>query len=168
MGDERDETLNGYDSLIQSFDLEPPDGFSSMDDFNAELNAWLDRVHPATREYLNQSLRGGTQTPDQLFGAGHDAGGEDPRRASTRRSAAISPNMTRRRPASLPVAAGAGLSAMPAPGRHACAIAAFTSTISIPKAGSAPATMSPCPRRWRMPARGRAGSSSANPAWMCR
>jgi hypothetical protein len=42
-----------------------------MDDFNAELNAWLDRVHPATREYLNQSLRGGTQTPDQLFGKGH-------------------------------------------------------------------------------------------------
>ena len=71
MGDERDETLSGYDSLIRTFELEPPDGFSSMDDFNAELNAWLDRVHPATREYLDQSLRGGTQTPDQLFGKGH-------------------------------------------------------------------------------------------------
>jgi tetratricopeptide (TPR) repeat protein len=70
MADERDETLSGYDSLIRSFELEPPEGFSSMDDFNAELNAWLDRVHPATREYLNQSLRGGTQTPDQLFGKG--------------------------------------------------------------------------------------------------
>ena len=71
MGDERDETLSGYDSLIRSFELEPPDGFSSMDDFNAELNGWLDRVHPDTREYLDQSLRGGTQTPDQLFGKGH-------------------------------------------------------------------------------------------------
>jgi tetratricopeptide (TPR) repeat protein len=71
MEDERDETLSGYDSLIRSFELEPPEGFSSMDDFNAELNSWLDRVHPATREYLNQSLRGGTQTPDQLFGKGH-------------------------------------------------------------------------------------------------
>jgi tetratricopeptide (TPR) repeat protein len=71
MADERDETLSGYDSLIRCFELEPPDGFSSMEDFNAELNAWLDRVHPATREYLNQSLRGGTQTPDQLFGKGH-------------------------------------------------------------------------------------------------
>jgi tetratricopeptide (TPR) repeat protein len=71
MADERDETLSGYDSLIRSFELEPPDGFSSMDDFNAELNAWLDRIHPATREYLGQSLRGGTQTPDQLFGKGH-------------------------------------------------------------------------------------------------
>ena len=69
MADERDEQLNGYDTLIQSFELEPPDGFSSMEDFNAELNAWLDSVHPKTREYLNQSLRGGTQTPDQIFGA---------------------------------------------------------------------------------------------------
>ena len=38
---------------------------------DTELNAWLDRVHPATREYLNQSLRGGTQTADLLFGKGH-------------------------------------------------------------------------------------------------
>jgi tetratricopeptide (TPR) repeat protein len=71
MGDERDETLSGYDNLIRTFELEPPDGFDSMDDFNAELNVWLDRVHPATREYLNQSLRGGTQTADLLFGKGH-------------------------------------------------------------------------------------------------
>ncbi len=71
MDDERDEQLNRYDMLIQSFELEAPDGFSSMEDFNAELNAWLDSVHPKTREYLNQSLRGGTQTPDQIFGRGH-------------------------------------------------------------------------------------------------
>jgi tetratricopeptide (TPR) repeat protein len=70
--DERDETLNGYDTLIQSFELEPPAGFSDMESFNAELNAWLDQVHPATREYLGQSLRGGTQTPDQIFGKGHE------------------------------------------------------------------------------------------------
>lgn len=72
LGDERDEALNGYDSLIRIYDLEPPDGFSDMDSFNAELNAWLDRVHPGTKEYLDQSLRGGSQTPDKLFGAGHE------------------------------------------------------------------------------------------------
>ena len=71
MGDERDEALNGYDSLIRSFDLEPPTGFSSMADFNAELGAWLDRRHPPTREYTAQSLRGGNQTRD-IFSAGHD------------------------------------------------------------------------------------------------
>jgi tetratricopeptide (TPR) repeat protein len=72
MDDERDELLNGYGTLIRVFDLEPPEGFSSMADFNAELNAALDGLHPATREYISQSLRGGTQTPAQLFGAGHE------------------------------------------------------------------------------------------------
>jgi len=72
MEDERDDVLNGYDSLIQAFDLEPPDGFATMADFNAALAASLDRLHPQTREYVGQSLRGGTQTPDHLFGAGHD------------------------------------------------------------------------------------------------
>jgi len=72
MGDERDELLNGYDTLIQVFDLEPPEGFSDMAEFNAELDDYLGRLHPGTREYLSQSLRGGTQTPARLFGAGHD------------------------------------------------------------------------------------------------
>ena len=71
MEDERDEILNGYDTLIRAFDLEPPEGFSDMASFNAELNAALDRLHPRTREYINQSLRGGTQTAAHLFGAGH-------------------------------------------------------------------------------------------------
>jgi tetratricopeptide (TPR) repeat protein len=68
--DERDETLNGYDTLVRAIDLEPPDGFSHMNDFNAELDASLDRLHPGKREFLGQSLRGGTQTPASLFGTG--------------------------------------------------------------------------------------------------
>ena len=71
MEDGRDEILNGYDTLIRTFDLEPPEGFSDMASFNAELNAALDRLHPGTREFIGQSLRGGTQTPDNLFGTGH-------------------------------------------------------------------------------------------------
>jgi tetratricopeptide (TPR) repeat protein len=67
----QDESLNGYDSLIRVFDLAPPDGFSSMEDFNAELGAYLERLHPKTDAYLEQSLRGGTQTEGSLFGAGH-------------------------------------------------------------------------------------------------
>ena len=70
-GDEQDEGLNGYDSLIRVFDLEPPDGFSSMESFNAELAAYLEHLHPHTGAYLEQSLRGGTQTEGSLFGAGH-------------------------------------------------------------------------------------------------
>jgi len=69
--DGRDDMLNGYDSLVRSFDLEPPEGFPDMASFNAELNAVLDRLHSRTGEFLGQSLRGGTQTPDNLFGGGH-------------------------------------------------------------------------------------------------
>jgi len=72
MGDERDEELNGYDSLIRIFDLPPPEGFSSMAQFNAKLASCLDRLHPPTREYLAQSLRGGSQTSGGLFGEGYE------------------------------------------------------------------------------------------------
>jgi hypothetical protein len=71
MGDSRDEMLNGYDELIGIFDLEPPDGFSRMKDFNHELNAWLGTMHATVREPLEQSLKGGSQTRGYLFGQGH-------------------------------------------------------------------------------------------------
>jgi tetratricopeptide (TPR) repeat protein len=71
MGDPRDEMLNGYDELIQVFDLEPPEGFSSMEDFNFELNAWLSGLHSHVRAPLEQSLRGGSQTRGPLFGQGN-------------------------------------------------------------------------------------------------
>jgi len=67
--DERDEALSGYDRLVAVIDLPPPEGFSNMADFNAELDAALDRLHPGQREFLGQSLRGGTQTPADLFAA---------------------------------------------------------------------------------------------------
>jgi uncharacterized protein (TIGR02466 family) len=70
MEDGRDEALNGYENLVRIFDLEPPKGFSSMESFNAELNASLDRLHPNSREFISQSLRGGTQTPGHLFPTG--------------------------------------------------------------------------------------------------
>ena len=70
LGDERDEALNRYDSLVQVFDLEAPEGFSSMEDFNAELCAALDKLHPNMRAHLNQTLRSGTQTQGHLFGSG--------------------------------------------------------------------------------------------------
>jgi len=70
MADERDDAINAYDSLVRVFDLEPPPGFSDMESFNEELNASLDRLHPRSRELIDQSLRGGTQTPGHLFPAG--------------------------------------------------------------------------------------------------
>ena len=70
-GDERDEFWNDYDGLIRIFDLEPPAGFSTMKAFNAELAACLKHFHSAPGDSIDQSLRGGTQTTDHLFGAGH-------------------------------------------------------------------------------------------------
>jgi len=72
MGDERDERLNGYDTLIGVFDLEPPEGFSSMTAFNQALNLSLDRMHTTSREPIGQSLRGGSQTRGNIFNEGHD------------------------------------------------------------------------------------------------
>ena len=72
LGDERDEHLNRYDSLVRVFDLEPPAGFSSMEDFNAELVGYLETIHPNPRKYHNQTLRAGTQTTGNLFDGGHD------------------------------------------------------------------------------------------------
>jgi tetratricopeptide (TPR) repeat protein len=70
-GDAREEWLCRYDDFIRVFDLEPPEGFASMSRFNEELNAFLDQYHHQTGEFLNQSLRGGTQTPQDLFDSGH-------------------------------------------------------------------------------------------------
>ena len=72
MGDERDENLNGYDDLIRIFDLEAPEGFSDMTEFNAALNDALTALHTNRREPAEQSLRGGSQTSGPLFGARHD------------------------------------------------------------------------------------------------
>ncbi|HVV27354.1 MAG TPA: tetratricopeptide repeat protein [Rhizomicrobium sp.] len=69
--DGRDETINGYGTLVRSFDLEPPAGFPDMASFNAELDAALGRLHPDTREFIGQSLRGGTQTSGRLFDSRH-------------------------------------------------------------------------------------------------
>ena len=71
LGDERDRLLNGYDRFIQVFDLEAPDGYRDMATFNADLSRSLEELHPATREYLGQSLRGGSQTGNDLFAARH-------------------------------------------------------------------------------------------------
>jgi tetratricopeptide (TPR) repeat protein len=68
-GDAEDEKLNGYDEFVRVFDLEPPTGFADMAAFNVELIAELGKLHPKTGGYLRQSLRGGTQTIDNLLDA---------------------------------------------------------------------------------------------------
>ncbi|HEX4533335.1 MAG TPA: putative 2OG-Fe(II) oxygenase, partial [Rhizomicrobium sp.] len=70
-GDSRDEQLTDYESMIQVFEIEPPQGYSDMESFNRDLNAYLDRLHFDKHAAVDQTLRGGTQTLDDLFGSGH-------------------------------------------------------------------------------------------------
>ncbi len=70
-GDPRAEGLHGFDTLVRACSLEPPEGYADMAAFNAALDAALDPLHREGREFMGQSLRGGTQTHDDLFGAGH-------------------------------------------------------------------------------------------------
>jgi len=70
-GDEGAEAIDGFDRFIRVFETAPPPGFSSIEEFNAALNEELDALHSSKREMLNQSLRGGTQTLNDLFSEGH-------------------------------------------------------------------------------------------------
>ncbi len=65
--DPRAERLADYEQHIQIFDLDPPQGFSSMAEFNAALNAHLDTMHTDLREHVDQTLRHGTQTAPSLL-----------------------------------------------------------------------------------------------------
>jgi len=67
--DPRAERLADYERHIQIFDLDPPQGFSSMAEFNAAMNAHLDSLHTDLSEHVDQTLRHGTQTAPALFGS---------------------------------------------------------------------------------------------------
>jgi len=130
----------------------------------AKLNAWLDRLHIDRRENIDQTLRLGTQTPDNLFGAGMIRSN-----CCARRSTRPLPTISRACRSTNPIrctGASAGSSAIPPRGRRACTTAAFTPTMCTRRAGSVRPITSPCRMRWRTKRRRKAGSSSANP--ICR
>ena len=70
--DPREPAINDVQTLVRVYEIAPPQGFSSMEDFNRELNRYLDRLHVDRHEAIDQTLRTGTQTLENLFGMGHD------------------------------------------------------------------------------------------------
>lgn len=64
-GDPRAAWLNDIDRLVSASVLTPPDG--DVAGFNARLDAALTPLHRDHRHPLEQTLRGGTQTSDDLF-----------------------------------------------------------------------------------------------------
>lgn len=67
-GDEREHWLCDYERLVGFVEVVTPPGFGSRSEFLQALAGALESMHKATREPLNQSVRGGTQTSGQLFG----------------------------------------------------------------------------------------------------
>lgn len=68
LDDPREGWLCDYDRLIAMVEVEPPAGFTDQSHFLEALSSTLDRLHQARREPMQQSLRGGSQTPGRLFG----------------------------------------------------------------------------------------------------
>ncbi len=68
LGDEREHWLCDYNQLISFHEVPPPDGYKTPEDFLDTLKATLEPMHQARREPVQQSLRGGSQTPGRLFG----------------------------------------------------------------------------------------------------
>lgn len=59
--------LYDYARFVRWYDLEPPDGFSSMQAFNHRLADYLRKWHALKTHPLEQSLRQGTQTTRDLL-----------------------------------------------------------------------------------------------------
>lgn len=58
--------LYDYKNFIRVYDLEPPNDFSTIVEFNHALKAKLEQLHVYKNAPLNQSLRKGTQTETDL------------------------------------------------------------------------------------------------------
>ena len=70
-GDPRHDWLCDYQRHVQPFDIEAPAGFSSVKAFNAEFGATLRALMDAPVHPIEQSLRGGSQTSDNLIYSTH-------------------------------------------------------------------------------------------------
>lgn len=71
LNDPRDEVLNDYENFVQIFDIEVPPGHDDVDAFNRDLSIYLASLHHDQRHPVDQTVRGGTQTTDHIFGRGH-------------------------------------------------------------------------------------------------
>ena len=62
-----------YDRLVRAIDIEAPDGFDSVDAFNAALATAIKRLHSSKVQPIDQTLFGGTQSFGSLWGEGDPA-----------------------------------------------------------------------------------------------
>lgn len=67
LGDSRLDALADIAKLVRVYDLPPPSGFSDVAAFNRALGEDLVALHTRNTAPLDQTLRGGSQTPGYLF-----------------------------------------------------------------------------------------------------
>lgn len=67
LGDERYRRLYDYDRFTAQIAVEPPEGYSSIADFNAALRAAIEPLHKSRNAPLDQTLYGGTQSVGRLW-----------------------------------------------------------------------------------------------------
>lgn len=67
LGDPRYHELCDYELMVRPFDLSPPAGFRTIEDFNAALREALVQLHVLEAHPLDQSLRNGSQTTRSLL-----------------------------------------------------------------------------------------------------
>ena len=61
-GDPRYQALYDYDRLVKTYRIDPPEGWSNLDDYLRDLGAALDTLHGPLTHPVGQSLRHGSQT----------------------------------------------------------------------------------------------------------
>lgn len=60
-------SIYDYNNLVMTVDIEVPNGYRNIKEFNEELYSVLQKYHTAKGSPLDQSLKNGTQTSEQLF-----------------------------------------------------------------------------------------------------
>ncbi|MBA4012067.1 MAG: hypothetical protein C0481_09405 [Phenylobacterium sp.] len=72
-GDERYRGLWDYDALVRAQTIDTPDGWSSLEAYLADLRVALAELHALQAHPVEQSVRGGTQTSQNLLASEHPA-----------------------------------------------------------------------------------------------
>jgi tetratricopeptide (TPR) repeat protein len=67
LGDPRYKALCDYETLVASYELETPEGWSSMPVYLSDLASLLTALHSFRKEPFDQSLRNGSQTSQNLM-----------------------------------------------------------------------------------------------------
>ena len=72
-GDPRYPALYDYETLVRAWTVEPPQGWSSLPAYLADLAEGLKALHTVKTHPIGQSLRHGSQTSQDLFQVDHPA-----------------------------------------------------------------------------------------------